>query len=86
MPKPRIQTNPIEAPDDLVADAVVASEFSITAMSMWRWDRDKKLLDLGWPLPVRIRTRKFRSRRALETFKHNLQQQAIARRAARETA
>src|SRR6476620_9035175 len=55
--------------DTLVPDPQVQKEFSVTAMSIWRWDRDPALIKLGWPPPIRIRSRKFRSRTALENFK-----------------
>ena len=69
-----------DEPDMLVPDPVVAHEFGVTAMSIWRWDRDEQLLELGWPPAIQIRTRNFRSRQALEAFKAALQRQAIARR------
>ena len=65
--------------DELVPDPQVYREFNITAMAGWRWDRDEELIALGWPTPIRIRSRKFRSRRALENFKANMQRRAMAR-------
>ena len=52
----------------------------VTAMSIWRWDRDPELIELGWPLPIRIRSRKFRSRIALENFKRVMARKAIEQR------
>ena len=49
--------------DSLVPDPQVQKEFGVTAMSIWRRDRDPELIKLGWPPPIRIRSRKFRSRR-----------------------
>ena len=59
--------------DELVPDPQVQREFGLTAMTFWRWDHDKALIEAGWPPPIRIRNRKFRSRRALEAFKPNFE-------------
>ena len=67
--------------DALVPDPQVQKEFGVTAMSIWRWDRDPELIKLGWPPPIRIRSRKFRSRIALESFKRVMAQRAIEQRA-----
>jgi hypothetical protein len=67
--------------DTLVPDPQVQKEFGITAMSIWRWDRDPELIKLGWPPPIRIRSRKFRSRIALENFKSVMARRAIEQRA-----
>jgi len=50
-------------------------------MSIWRWDRDPELIKLGWPPPIRIRSRKFRSRIALENFQRVMARRAIEQRA-----
>ena len=42
--------------DTLVPDPQVQKEFGVTAMSIWRWDRDPELIKLGWPPPIRIRS------------------------------
>jgi hypothetical protein len=53
-------------------------------MTMWRWDRDPLMAELGWPAVIRIAGgsvgRKYRSRSQLEQFKANLVQRAIAQR------
>jgi hypothetical protein len=67
--------------DTLVPDPQVQKEFGVTAMSIWRWDRDPELIKLGWPPPIRIRSRKFRSRIALENFKRVMARRAIEQRA-----
>jgi hypothetical protein len=64
-----------EPPDTFVPDAQVCREFGITSMTLWRWSRDPKL---GFPPPIGIRKRNFRSRRALEAFKQNLVRAAIS--------
>jgi len=56
-------------------------EFNISAMTLWRWDRDPELAALGFPPPVTIRKRKFRVRKQLKAFKRTLLRRAIARRA-----
>jgi hypothetical protein len=43
-------------------------------MAMWRWTHDQSL---GFPPPIKIRNRNFRSRRALEDFKQNLLRKAL---------
>jgi hypothetical protein len=68
--------------DKLVSDTEVAAELGVTSMSLWRWDRDIKMIGLGWPVPVRLNRRKFRSRAALEAFKAKLVDLAIQERAA----
>jgi hypothetical protein len=37
-----------DAPDELVPDRQVAREFNVSLMTLWRWDRDPKLAELGW--------------------------------------
>jgi hypothetical protein len=64
-----VETHDTPDHDTLVPDPQVQKEFGVTAMSIWRWDRDLELIKLGWPPPIRIRSRKFRSRIALENFK-----------------
>jgi hypothetical protein len=72
---------PDDAPDQLVPDPQVQKEFSVCAMTMDRWDKDPKMAELGWPQPIRIRIRKYRSRRLIERFKASLVKAAIAARA-----
>jgi predicted DNA-binding transcriptional regulator AlpA len=69
-----------EASDKLVPDPDVCREFNITAMTLWRWDRD---VNLEFPPPVKIRNRNFRSRRLLELFKNQLIQKSLKERDAR---
>jgi predicted DNA-binding transcriptional regulator AlpA len=64
-------------PDSLVPDPQVCKEFGVSAMTLWRWDRDP---DLNFPTRVSIRGRNFRSRRQIEKFKAHLLRGAIARR------
>ncbi len=66
--------------NDLVPDPAVHREFGITAMTSWRWDRSAEMIAMGWPPPIRIRKRKFRSRQALDLFKESLMKRAIAQR------
>jgi predicted DNA-binding transcriptional regulator AlpA len=53
-------------PDELIPDPIVAKEFSVSLMTIYRWSHDP---DLHFPPAVQIRKRNFRSRRALEEFK-----------------
>jgi hypothetical protein len=64
-------------PDQLVPDPQVCREFSISAMSLWRWDRDPVL---NFPPRISIRGRNFRSRKQIEAFKQRLLRGAIAKR------
>jgi hypothetical protein len=71
---------PDDAPDQLVPDSQVQKEFSVCAMTMGRWDKDPKMAELGWPPPIRIKIRKYRSRRLIEAFKARVLANAIAAR------
>jgi hypothetical protein len=55
--------------DTLVPDPEVAGEFSVTLMTLWRWDQSPAKVDLGWPPRVKIGRRNYRSRSQLEAFK-----------------
>ena len=72
-----------DQPDELVPDPKAAAECGTSLMGLWRWDHDKELAALGWPAPIRIRNRKFRSRRALEAFKQRLVKDALQKRGSR---
>jgi hypothetical protein len=72
-----------DRPDHLVPDPIVAKEFNVSLMTLWRWSRDA---ELGFPLRVKIRTKNFRSRRALEDFKQRLIRNSIAQREADKNA
>ena len=62
---------------EFVTDSKICEEFHITKMTLWRWDRNPAI---GFPPPVYINARKFRSRRQIEQFKENLVRRAIAAR------
>jgi len=64
-------------PDELVPDPEACREFSISSMTLWRWDHD---IELDFPPPIVIRKRKFRIRRQLEEFKRRMLRNAIAQR------
>jgi hypothetical protein len=63
-----------DGPDSFVPDPQVRSEFNVSDMTLMRWTANKKL---GFPPPIKINGRNFRSRRELEKFKQGLLQQAI---------
>jgi hypothetical protein len=65
-------------PDELIPDPEVCREFSISSMTLWRWDHD---IELDFPPPIVIRRRKFRIRRQLEEFRRRMLRNAIAQRA-----
>jgi hypothetical protein len=69
-----------DEPDAFVPDRQVQREFSITPMTLNRWDHDPALCRLGWAVPIKIRNRNFRSRRAIEAFKATMLRLAIANR------
>jgi hypothetical protein len=73
-----LQRNAQREIDQLVPDTVVCKEFGITAMSLWRWDRDPAL---DFPPQIKIRTKNCRSRKQLEEFKARLLRSAIEKRA-----
>src|SRR6266404_5174820 len=74
-------TDDDEQPDVLVRDSVAAEELGdVTRMTMYRWDKDPRMLELGWPPRIEMNGRAYRSRRQLEQFKHNLMLRAIAAR------
>lgn len=75
-----VQVKPANSPDEFVPDPQVFAEFGISAMTGWRWDHDAELVELGWPPPIKIRSRNFRSRRALDKFKARLVRRAIEER------
>jgi len=55
----------------LVPDPLVAEEFSVTLMTIWRW---------GWPPKIKIGTRNYRNRSKLEAFKDNVLRRALDER------
>jgi hypothetical protein len=67
-------------PDELVPDPQVGKELGVTLMTIWRWDRDPKMVALGWPPPVYIRKRKYRGRKLFEKFKSAALRRAIKTR------
>ncbi len=68
--------------DNLIPDPMVAREFNVSLMTLWRWDRDAQKVALGWPPKVKIGDRNFRHRSLLEDFKRGLLHRALAEREA----
>ena len=64
----------------LVPDPLVAEEFSVTLMTIWRWDQDDAKRALGWPPKIKIGTRNYRNRSKLEAFKDNVLRRALDER------
>jgi hypothetical protein len=64
----------------LIPDPEVFRELHITAMTGWRWDRDSRMAELGWPPPIYRGRYKFRDSNSYQKFKANLLRQAIAKR------
>lgn len=63
-----------EQPTELVPDPVVAKEFNVTPMTIWRWTGDASM---GFPPPIKINGRNYRSRNHLENYKRKLIDAAI---------
>jgi hypothetical protein len=64
----------------LIPDPEVFRDLSITPMTGWRWDRDPRMAELGWPPPIYRGRYKFRDSKRYQKFKANLLRQAIAKR------
>lgn len=61
--------------DTLLTDPQICVDLNISAMTLWRWERDP---DLEFPPKIKIRNRNYRSARAYREFKHRLMQRATA--------
>jgi hypothetical protein len=61
-------------PDKFVPDAQICAEFTITKMTLYRWTNNR---DLGFPPPIHIAGRSYRSRRMIEAFKQRALRAAI---------
>ncbi len=66
------------ARNDLVPDPVIAGEFCISLMTLWRWTHERP--DMNFPQPVKINGRNFRSRRQIERWKELAIRRATAER------
>jgi hypothetical protein len=66
--------------DVWVPDPEFIREFGISNMTKMRYDVDPELVQMGWPPPMRIKERNFRSRRIIEKFKANMLKRAIEQR------
>jgi hypothetical protein len=60
--------------DELVPDPQVCREFGVTPMTVWRWERDPQL---DFPAKIKIRTRNYRSRRALNEFRERMVREGV---------
>jgi predicted DNA-binding transcriptional regulator AlpA len=49
----------------LIPDPQVIERYSISSMTLWRWDHD---FDLKFPKPIIIRGRKYRDQAELDAF------------------
>ena len=65
--------NPITDNDNhddlLIPDPQVWKMFGVTSMTLHRWTRDERL---GFPPPIKIRTRNYRSQSALKEWKERM--------------
>jgi hypothetical protein len=65
-----------DKPDELVPDPKVWRELGVTSMTGHRLDARP---ELGFPPPLRIGRRKYRSRKQLEAYKQRLIAEAVAK-------
>jgi hypothetical protein len=77
-----------ELPDQLVPDDVFKAELgNIGTQTLYRWERDPRMIALGFPPAIRIGpgrlARKYRSRQQLEKFKQALLRRALEARGGR---
>ena len=69
------------APDRLVPDAIARAELGdVSKMTWWRWQRDPRMVALGFPVAITLCDRTYRSRAELEAFKACLMREAIKAR------
>lgn len=66
--------------DTLTPGWKVREGFGISEMTEHRWDQDERLEELGWPPPIWIRNRKYRSTRMLQAFVERMIKESIANR------
>ena len=62
--------------DELVPDPQVCRELGVSAMTLWRWERDRQL---DFPPKIKIRTRNYRSRRALSEWRDRMVREGVSR-------
>jgi hypothetical protein len=73
-------TTTTAAIDSFVSDSEVVRELGITLQTVFRWDQNSRVIADGWPPKIKIGTRNYRSRAALEEFKANLLKRALHER------
>ena len=67
--------------DSLVPDATARAELGdVSKMTWWRWQRDARMVALGFPVAITLCDRTYRSRAELEAFKACLMREAIKAR------
>ena len=64
--------------DQFVPDPLIAKEFHVSLMTLWRWAHDA---ELRFPPAVKINSRNYRSRRMIEQWKARMLRRAIAHHA-----
>jgi hypothetical protein len=60
-----------------IPNVKVAERYQVTTMCLWRWNRNEKMRELGWPPDVNINGRKYKHAAALDQFDENLQAAAL---------
>jgi hypothetical protein len=67
--------------DSLIPDNVLAEELGgVSRMSLHRWGRDPRMIELGFPARIMMNGRGYRSRKETERFKANLMARALSSR------
>jgi predicted DNA-binding transcriptional regulator AlpA len=67
----------------LIPDPEVARTLGVTLMTIYRWDHDPSM---GFPKPIRLKTRKYRSAKELTEWRDGLVREAAAHRKAGKKA
>jgi hypothetical protein len=70
----------VATPGPLIPDPEVFRDLHISKMTGWRWDRDPRMKELGWPPPIYRGRYKFRDSHQYQKFKARMAREAIARR------
>lgn len=53
-------------------NAQVAARYGVSAMCIWRWNRDPKMIALGWPADIVINRRRYKETALLDQFDENV--------------
>jgi hypothetical protein len=79
-PKKKFEPPGYDDHDVLVGDPQFIQELDISNGTKCRYDKDPAMAALGWPPPMKIKERNYRSRRMIEAFKAAMLKRAIEER------